>query len=420
MLEPYTIQEYDSLDRGKLHHQDYEELKAVANISPVLQRRSNGGVSAANYVGIVTTRRGTVVEILPKVDLADQTDGDRTRRLFLRMLRCWRRFEKIPTLHESSIRTVRRFPMLEVFVRQFLANLNTLARGGFAKRYIAVEQNLPYLRGRLLFREQIRDNLVNRARFYVAHGELSVNRPANRLIHSTLTKLTSLVRDTKNRRRIRSLRQKMESAEVPQAANLNADWQRHQVDRSMPHYGPVMQWVGLFLFGYGLATYSGRHRNLSLLFPMEEVFEDFVTHSFRRHQSDYRVTAQKPQKALAVKIGDRGVSDQRAFRMKPDISLQKGDRVAFILDAKWKRIDAFADAPKHRIEQDDLYQLYAYGKRYGCEAVALVYPQTGRFTTELRYKFDDDLTLICLPFNVAKSEESVQRSMQILKDCSCA
>ena len=176
-----------------------------------------------------------------------------------------------------------------------------------------------------------------------------------------------------------------------------------------------MQWVGLFLFGHGLATFSGRHRNLSLLFPMEEVFEDFVWKSFRRYQSDCRVTAQKPQKALAVKIDDRGTSNQRAFMMKPDISLRKGAHVAFILDAKWKRIDASADAPKHGIDQADMYQLYAYGKRYECDAVALVYPQTGTFTTKLRYRFDDDLTLLCLPFDVASPQKSVESSMQLLK-----
>lgn len=422
MPDPYTIQEHESLDRGKLHQADFEELEILAGKSPALQRTGSGGVAAANYVGIVTTKRGTVVEVLPKIDLAGGRDSDyeTTRSLFLRMLRCWRRFEKVPKLPESGIRAVRRFPMLEVFVRQFLDGLSTLTRGGLARRYIPVEENLPYLRGRLLFREQIRENLVNRARFHVAHGELSVNRPANRLIHSALARLKLLVRDTENRRLLRLLGRLMEVAEVPQAANPRADWQRHRVDRSMPHYGPVMQWVGLFLFGQGLATYSGRYRNLSLLFPMEEVFEDFVTHSFRRHQSDYPVTAQKPQEALAVKIGDRGVSDQRAFMMKPDISLWKGDRVAFILDAKWKRIDALADAPKHGIDQGDMYQLYAYGKRYGCEAVALLYPQTGGFRSELRYRFDDDLTLVCLPFDVAKPEESVQRSMQILEDCSSA
>ena len=411
MPEAYTIQEFVSFDSSKLHQADFEELESIANTSPVLQRKPIGGVAAANYVGIITTKRGTVVEILPKIDLGSGLDSDHetTRRLFLCMLPSWRRFRKVPTLPESGIRAVQRFPMLEVFVRRFLDSLNVLTRAGLARRYVPVEENLPYLRGRLLFREQIRENLVNQARFYVAHDELSVNRPANRLIHSALARLRPLVRNTENRRLLGSLRQLMEVADVPQAANSHADWQRHQVDRSMPHYGPVMQWVGLFLFGQGLTTFSGRHRNLSLLFPMEEVFEDFVTHSFRRFQSNYRATAQKPQKPLAR------IDGRDAFMMKPDISLQKGNRVAFILDAKWKRIDPSADPPKHGIDQADMYQLYAYGKRYGCDAVALVYPRTQTFTSELRYRLLDDLTLLCLPFDVASPQESVESSMQLLK-----
>ena len=411
MPAPFTIQEHESFDRGELHQADFEELKNLASTSPVLRRTESGGVAAANYVGILTTRRGTVVEILPKIDLAGGRDSDceTTRRLFLRMLRCWRRFEKVPKLPESGIRAVRRFPMLEVFVRRFLDSLNALARAGLARRYVPVEENLPYLRGRLLFREQIRENLVNRARFYVAHGELSVNRPANRLIHSALTRLKPLVRHTENRRLLGLLGQLMEVAEVPQAANPQADWQRHRVDRSMPHYGPVMQWVGLFLFGQGLMTFSGRHRNLSLLFPMEQVFEDFVTHSFRRFQSDHRVTSQSPKKPLAK------IENQDAFEMRPDISLWRDARVAFILDAKWKEIDALSEDPKHGIDQDDLYQLYAYAKGNGCDTVALVYPRTQTFASALRYRLLDDVTLICLPFDVASPEKSVESSMQLLK-----
>ena len=412
MPDVYTIQEYESFDRSKLHQADFEDLKAIANTSPVLQRRPNGDIAAANYVGVFTTKRGTVLEILPKIDLEVDCSGSKTtKRVFLEMLRSWNwrrlREKKFP---ESSIRALRRFSMLEVFVRQFLDNLNTLTRGGLAKRYVPVEENLPYLRGRLLFREQIRENLTNQARFYVAHDELSVNRPANRLIHSALAKLTSLVRDPGNRRLLHLLRQLIEAAEVPQSANLHADRQRYQVDRSMPHYGPVMQWVDLFLFGHGLATYSGRHRNLSLLFPMEQVFEDFVTHCFRRYQPDYGVTAQSQQAYLAE------IDGKKAFQMRPDILLRekKGEGAKFILDAKWKGLDTSFDAPKYGIDQADLYQLYAYAKGYDCNAVALVYPRSQNFRTKLQYRLLDDVTLTCLPFDVAHPQESVQHSMAAL------
>ena len=103
--------------------------------------------------------------------------------------------------------------------------------------------------------------------------------------------------------------------------------------------------------------------------------------------------------------------------MKPDISLAEGERVVFVLDAKWKEISARSGAPKHGIDQRDMYQLYACGKRYGCRAVALVYPQTGAFETELRYRFFDGLPLICLPFDVSNPDgpgNSVQRSIQAL------
>ena len=406
-----TVKEYQLIDFQDFDQEELEELRSLKTPGgvAVFEQKPDGTLAASKYVGVVTTKRGNVVEILPKIDLGP--DDETTKRLLLQMLRFSRYLrspEKLPQ-GESDICAVRRFPMLEVYVRQFLYNLNALARGGLARRYVPVEENLPYLRGRLLFREHNRENLTNRARFYVTHDELSVNRPANRLIHSALVKLKPLVRNMENRQLLRSLRQLMEVTEVPQAANPHADWQRHQVDRSMLHYRPVMQWVGLFLFRHGLATFLGPHRNLSLLFPMEEVFEDFVTHGFRCYQKLYKVSAQGPEKPLA-EIDGKG-----AFMMKPDISLRKGDRVAFILDAKWKRIDAFADAPKHRIEQDDMYQLYAYGKRYGCDAVALVYPRTGTFTTELRYRFDDRLTLICLPFDVENPRGSVESSMRILR-----
>ena len=373
-----TFREHDAFDDSLLSESELVTLLA----NNVLKYRGSG-LATNNYVGVFTTRRGIVVEILPKIDLGVNPGPchETTRYLFLQMLRNWRRFEKTRKLSESEIRALQRFPMLEVFVRQFLDDLNSLARSGLARRYLPVEENLPYLRGRLLFREHIRENLTNQARFYVVHDELSVNRPANRLIHSALARLGPLAREAGNCRLLRSLRQLMEAAEVPQSANLHADRQQYQVDRSMPHYGPVMRWVELFLFGYGLTTYTGRHRNLSLLFPMEQVFEDFVTHSFQRHQSGYRVAAQSPQKCLAT------INGKDTFVMKPDISLLEKEgrkNVMYILDAKWKHIDALSDDSKHDIVQGDLYQLYAYARCYGCDSVALVYPQTQAFAAELR------------------------------------
>ena len=285
MRDVVTVREHEKLVVGpKLTKEDVADLEGFARSA--LKHR-DGDLSASKYVGIVTTKRGVVVEILPKLDLGGEADPghERTRQTFLRMLRFSRRMPV--DLPESGIRAVRRFPMLEVFVRQFLRNLRTLARAGLARRYVPVEESLPFLRGRLLFREQLRRNVADQALFHVAHDELSINRPANRLIHSALARLAPGVRSGETRQLLREL--KAAFADVPESADVHADWRKHHVDRSMRHYRPVMQWVGLFLFDRGLATYSGRHVNLSLLFNMEQVFQDFVTQSFRRFQNRYQV-----------------------------------------------------------------------------------------------------------------------------------
>ena len=180
----------------------------------------------------------------------------------------------------------------------------------------------------------------------------------------------------------------------------------------MQHYKPVMRWVGLFLFNQGLTTWSGSHVNQSLLFPMEEVYEDFVTHSFRRHQDRFTVTSQGPQRPMAC-IGGKSV-----FQTKPDISLrERNGRVRFILDAKWKRAGARDGDARHDLDQRDLYQMYFYGKRHRCKTVALVYPRSRRFTQELTYRFFDGLKLVCLPFDIARPNHGVSEALRLLK-CS--
>ena len=383
-----------------------------AESRPVLQFDRRDGLRAANYVGVITTKRGTIVEILPKIDLLGnrEPDDEETRSVFLQMLRTSRRLQAAARFPNSAIRAMRRFPMLDAFVRLFLDNLGLLVRGGLGRRYVRVQENLPYLRGRILFRDQIRENLINRARFFVEHDELSINRPANRLIRSAIAKLKPLVRNEGNRQLLRNLEAAF--VEVPPARDLQSDWRRHSLDRSMQHYKPVMRWVGLFLFNRGLTTWSGSHVNQSLLFPMEEVYEDFVTHSFRRHQERFTVTSQGPQRPMAC-IGGKSV-----FQTKPDISLREGDGpVRFILDAKWKRAGARDGDSKHGLDQGDLYQMYFYGKRHRCKTVALVYPRSRRFTQELKYRYFDGLKLVCLPFDVARPDRGVSEAMRLL-ECS--
>ena len=184
---------------------------------------------------------------------------------------------------------------------------------------------------------------------------------------------------------------------IPASQDLHTDWRIHSIDRYMQHYKQVMQWVELFLFNRGPATYSGKHINQSLLFPMEQVYEHFVTHCFRRYQDRFKVVAQGPRKRFMV----------HGHNMKPDISLcTSSGSVRFILDAKWKHIGVNGNDSIDKVSSSDLYQLYAYGKRYNCRTVALVYPRNKHFTIPSTVRFFDDLKLVLLPFDVSSPKAS--------------
>ncbi len=413
----YTIREHEQFCVGDaLDERDLEDLKAFARAPheygycPVFDMRGSGRLHASNYVGVITTKRGTVIEILPKIDLGGTAHPghEQTREAFLTMLRTYRRLRSAANLPPSDIQTLRRFPMLEVFVRIFLENVNLLVRGGLGRKYVATQENLPVLRGRIAFQQHLRKNQIDRSCFYVEHDELSTNRPANRLIRTTLDRLKSIVRNERNRRMLADL--EMTFRAVPVARDLRADWRSHNIDRSMSHYGRVMQWVDLFLFNRGLSTWSGSHVHQSLLFPMEEVYEDFVTDSFRRYQAEFQVFPQGPQKHMAS-TGGKFVSATR-----PDISLcSSPHHVQFILDAKWKPIGNRGSSLIPGIDSHDLYQIYAYGKLYECHAVALVYPRSGGFTSPVTVQFFDDLKLVCQPFDVTSPESGVRCALRMLR-----
>ena len=86
------------------------------------------------------------------------------------------------------------------------------------------------------------------------------------------------------------------------------------------------------------------------------------------------------------------VENPRSFRLMPDIFLED----KFIADTKWKIIKS-----KDDILQADLYQLYAYGKKYNCGKLYLIYPKIDGATQEpINFKYDDKMQLEILYFDL--------------------
>ena len=418
------IKEFEEIQHSDVKNssQEFNDLKNFAlenlhdnrgNFRPVFTLK-NGRLKAQNYVGIIETKNKTVIEILPKIDFAD--DGNKTKEIFLNMLRTWQGWHgtKMAQLNKSSIRKLHRFNMREIFFRLFLNDLVLLIQRGLARNYITIEDNIQVFKGRILFPQHLKNNIIDRTKFYVEFDEFSINRPANRLIRLTIEKLMIQAKEPLNQQLLNQLI--INFMDVPRSKNIYDDWTKHSVDRSMQHYNTVMQWIGIFLFGHGLTTFSGKHLNQALLFPMEDIFEDYVNHAFKKY-SNYNVITQGRYPAIFLAT----INEENVFKLKPDMSILnwRAKHPRYILDTKWKRINQGKDknSKSRGISQNDMYQMFAYAKKYDCKSVGLIYPKTIDFNSTFRFVFDSDnkFELVCFPFDVVNPEKSVKKILEQLQ-----
>ena len=414
--QPVTLREYQTLgyDRGdkQISKGEFDEIWDYVLGKPhgetfLLEPRDKY-LKARNYVGVIQTKNGRVIEILPKIDLAatkekSETQIWREKEIFLRMLRAWRDGPFRDT-GNASVQSLKNFPLLEIFISMFLLDIGKLTRRGLARSYHRVEDNLHVLKGRLLIKDQLQRNLVHAERFYVRYQEFSTNRPVNRLLKSTLLLMHRLSGSANNQSLIKHALYQFEK--VPESVNVTADLTRAKVDRTMPLYVRLFPWAKLFLEGSTPTTFHGRSVGFALMFPMEQIFEDYVVHRVRREMGGWNIRAPDKRHYLV----ERNSNGKQEFRLEPDIVARRRNNAPRLMDAKWKRL---AKGERHRgIKQSDLYQLYAYGKKYEeantqTPLLFLLYPWNEQFTKSMKLDYGGDLRLEVRPVHLHDERKAV-------------
>ncbi len=330
-------------------------------------------IQVKNYVWVLQTKDDVVIEILPKVHRAEW-DEQLSKRVFLKMLK---KLMQSPFKHINEAHLQRKkFPIIEIFIELFLKEVDTVLKAWIKKDYISHQNNLWYLKWKLLVGENIRQNIVNKERFYVQYDVFTEDVPENRLIKTCLQYLQKCSRSLKNQKKIKEFLFVFD--EVWISRNLKKDFSMcNTTSRLQHHYIEVMKRVSLFLDKKSIVNFHWDYMSLALLFPMEFLFENYVA---------YQLKSQFPKRQH--KTQDRAYSLvenhrwKRIFQMKPDI-VMRNDQKTLVLDTKRKMINENSIEKKYDISQSDMYQLFAYAKKYNSDAVYLIYPRSSNFTQDL-------------------------------------
>lgn len=358
----------------------------------LLQVQDQQWLRLDNYVGVIETPCGTRLEILPK-HMHSADDAARSRKLLCKMLR---------VVHKLPVRAVGAAdielfdqPLTEWVMRQFLLALEHLLVRGIRSDYSRVEEEQRYLRGQSDAVRQMRQPLGKQHFFQIRHDVFSADRAENRLIKKALEIVAKSTEDATNWRLARELSGALN--EIPASCAPLMDFGKWASDRSMAHYRDIKRWCEL-IFGQQMPlTQKGAWHGISMLFPMEKLFEKYVASCLgAKLPADRRIRTGAREKDLCTHLG-RGF-----FELKPDILIESTLYPAIVVDAKWKRLSDAQDS-KYGISQSDFYQLFAYGHKYlnGEGALVLIYPCREGFSAALApFHFSDKLTMWIIPFDL--------------------
>ncbi len=368
-------------------------------------RRSVGDVvTFKNFVGLIQMKNGFQIQVLPKIDFStgDDAGNEATKKLFLKMLRSMKDFPS-KVFNDASLR-VDRMNLYEIFINMYIQEVRQLVKHGLRSAYVEQEDNLKYYKGKLLVGQHIRANLAHKERFYVAYEEFHQNRPENRLVKATLEKLQKLTTSAENSKEIRQLLVSFEMVESSTA--YEKDFSKVVINRNTKDYENLMKWSRVFLMNESFTTFSGSTTSRALLFPMESVYESYVAREMKKvfGPAGWDVSSQDKGHYLFVQ-------PRRQFALRPDIVLRKGDRT-IVLDTKWKSL-INNEGKNYGISQPDMYQMYAYSKKYNTSEIWLLYPVNKEMRGHEPISFySGDNTYVRLHFvDVAYIEDSLNELM---------
>lgn len=362
-------------------------------------------VSVKNYVGLIQTKSGVQIEVLPKI-LLDKPDSDsfiQTKKIFLKMIRCLKEFPS--KIFDNADLKVDKMNLYEIFISMYLGEVRNVVRQGLKSGYKSVENNIHYYKGKLNVSEHIKSNSAHKERFAVTYDEFTQNRPENRIIKSTLIKLLTLTSSQWNAREARQLLQFFDSIEV---SKVDADINSINLDRSMSSYKTIIKWSIIFLKNKSFSTFSGSNNARSILFPMERVFESYVAHEIRKSFASENWT---------ISTQDTGYflfDLPKRFSLRPDIVIDSRIGLKIIVDTKWKSLTPTPNN-NYGISQADMYQMYAYSKKYQVKDIWLLYPlnESMKGHPAIEFKANEDEAVNIHVFFV--DLDNMDDSMNLLK-----
>jgi 5-methylcytosine-specific restriction enzyme subunit McrC len=351
----------------------------VAARSHTLANRSGTNILVDRYTEIwaqqvvgVIAAPGCSLEILPKIDAAAEEGDDTIRTRLISMLEVALGLK----LGDGQALAMARQKetLLDILIRLFANRLLAEARRGLPRAYMAQQEDLAALRGRLNVIRQFTHNAVRPDRLACEFDSLLADTPLLRIMKACVLMLRRHARALETQRHLDELRFLL--TEVTEVSANALPWSQVRIDRTNRRWETLYELAKLFLKREWQRTNHDAKagQGITLLFAMNDLFEAYIAALAKRAMQGSDLTVHS-QGGLRYCLMEEGISGQKRFQTTPDILIKRDSQAVMVIDTKWKLIGRNPEDKKRGVSQSDVYQMMAYARLYHCREVMLLYPQ---------------------------------------------
>lgn len=380
---------YQTLGLNQEHAKKFQKFLEEKQLTHALDFGLEG-ITTCAHVGIIRFA-DFQLNILPKI--IGEEDSLCLENLMF-MLRYTRKLE-IHSMDSAEISQTKQ-PFLEVLIAHYANILLNALQRHIPHQYETREDNLPTVKGRILFAKNHLVNAANLARTYCQFDEFTPDNLLNqtlKFVSHALQKLTSV---SQTRQKLLKINAVYEDVTLRPVAY--AETQKIILNRNHTMFKEPLELAQMFLQHSTISLHNHTFTNLAILFDMNKLFEEFVATALEQAFPG-QVKIQNKLKIIEDIDGIPGTS----YTIRPDILFGKDT----IIDTKYKRLSLPEDKPS----EADIYQMLAYSKFYGVKNIILCYPTYQKNYHLLSVLEDNDcsITLLTLDLHQKLTESYLQR-----------
>ncbi|MEZ5002532.1 MAG: hypothetical protein R2730_05805 [Chitinophagales bacterium] len=350
------------------------------------------GIQFGSYVGVIQIG-GLTIEILPKADKDSsysKKQKDLWQGILLDMLRVCK-FIKVDKVSETKLNK-RHNSILDIYLEMFLNEVELLINRGLIKKYRRVQSNQKSLKGKLVFAQNISKNLIHKERFYCEHQVYDINHLLHDILFKALIISDKLIKYTLKDKLKRIL---FEFSDYKETNITTSHFAKVNLNRNSMPYNRAIEIAKMIILNYSPNLNSGKDNMLTLLFDMNKLWEEYIYRILTKFKGEgWKVNFQNSKQFWNTKT------------IKPDIFITSPTKENFIIDTKWKIVDASCPS------DDDLKQMFSYNLRWESERSMLLYPKVNQVDSKFgSYHYKDALkeSNKCKLGFVSVIEEGVKR-----------